>query len=184
MPLLTGGNIVNVERVKITEEGTGGATYMFKTSTSATFTPSVSQGTEKEQRIKNTIMGLIRTEDLAKGYDIELADQRLIAEIFALMDGGTLTTGNDGWTSYSAPVAGAEVTRKTFTLELYTSDRDSEGSVNEYYKWSFPGCKGTPVSGGATDDDFQTIRYTIRSRPAAGTSPMTLTRVDTLPSAS
>lgn len=184
MSLLRGGNIVNVERVKITEDGENGATYMFKTATSATFTPSVSQGVEKEQRIKNTIMGLIRTEDVAKGYDIELADQRLLAEVFALLDGGTLTTGNDGWTSYSAPAAGSEVSRKSFTLELYTSDRDSEGSVVEYYKWSFPGCKGTPVSGGATDDDFQTIRYAIRSRPAAGTSPMTLTRVAELPAAS
>lgn len=181
MPLLDGGNIANVERIKIVTDETTARTFVFKTSTSATFQASVSSGVEKEQRVKNAILGLIKTEDIVKGYDIDVEDQRLIMDVFALIDGGTVTTETDGWTKYEAPAAGSTVTRTPFTLSLYTSDRDSDGSANEYYEWKFFGCKGTPVSGGAKDDDFQTIKYSIKARPANGVSPMTLERADTLP---
>ena len=185
LTLLTGGNIVNVELVKVVTVESTPKTYYFKTSTKATFTPSVSAGVEKEQRIKNAIMGLIRTEDVAKGYDIDIEDQRLLMEIFAMIDGGATTMGTgdnaNKWQTYTAPVAGNPVTRTKFALTLYTSDRDSEGDVVDYYSWEFPGCKGSPVSGGAQDDDFQTITYNIKSRPATGTSPLTVTRLASLP---
>ena len=185
MALLTGGNIVNVERVKITTDETTARTFVFKTSTQATFTPSTSAGVEKEQRIKNTLMGLIKTEDLVKGYDIELQDQRLIMDVFALIDGGTVTTGSGsgeaGWTKYSAPQAGSEVARTPFTMELYTSDRGTDGAAIEYYCWKFTKCKGKPVTVGAQDDEFYTIGYTIESRPALGSSVMEVTRVAELP---
>ena len=44
MALLTGGNIVNVERVVITTEEQEPRTFTFQTSSQATFTPAVSQG--------------------------------------------------------------------------------------------------------------------------------------------
>ncbi len=181
--LLTGGNIVNVERVEIVTNETTPVTYEFSTSSEATFTPAVSAGVEKEQRIKNTLMGLIKTEDINKGYDIELSDQRLVAEIFALLDGGENTFGGTGgaWSKYEGPAAGSPVTRKSFTLNLYTSDRGTDGEVITYHKWSFPNCKGAPVTVGAKDDDFYTIRYRIQSRPAAGSRPLTLTPEAALP---
>lgn len=185
MALLTGGNIANIERVEITTKGTSSKTYVFETASNATFNASVSSGTEVEQRVKNTIMGLIRTEDLIKGYDIELEDQRLLMDIYALVDGGTVTTGTGSeWEKYASPVAGSPVTRTEFDMTLYTSDRDSDGGVNEYYAWKFASCKGSPVSGSAKDDDFSTMKYTIKSRPAKGVSALELTRVDSLPTVS
>ena len=185
MSFLNGGNIVNVERVEIITNETTARTFVFKTSTSATFTPNVSAGVEKEQRIKNTLMGLIRTEDLVKGYDIDLNDQRLIMDVFALIDGGAVTNGSGSgeaaWTQYSAPQAGSETQRVGFTLDLYTSDRGADGEAVEYYKWSFPNCKGKPVTVGSADDDFYTIGYTIQSRPSAGTPVMTLKRCGAMP---
>lgn len=183
MALLTGGNIANIERVKITTEGDSAKTYVFETATSCNFNAAVSAGNEVEQRTKNTIMGLIKTEDIVKGYDLDLEDQRLIAEVLALIDGGTLTTdGADGeWTKYASPVAGSPVTRTAFTMELYTSDRDTDGEAIEYYCWKFTGCKGAPVSGSATDGSFSNMKYTIKSRPAKGVSPMEITRVAELP---
>ena len=184
MSLLTGGNIVNVERVKVTV-GTGNeaVSYVFKTSSQATFTPAVSAGQEREQRIKNTLMGLIKTEDLNKGYDIELSDQRLIMDMFALIDGGTVTGEGDAWTKYEAPAVGATVEKTAFELSLYTSDRGPDAAAKSYYKWTFPNCKGKPVTAGATDDDFYTLRYSIESRPASGVSPMTIDKVQELPEA-
>lgn len=187
MALLTGGNIANVERVKIVTKETTARTFVFQTASSVTFTPSISAGAEKEQRVKNTIMGLLRTEDLVKGYDIDMEDQRIIIEVFSLIDGGTITmeeTPSTEWEKYSSPVAGSAVTRIAFDISFYTSDRDSDGDAIEYYEWKFVNCKGTPVSGGAKDDDFQTLKYTLKSRPAAGESAMEIARVDTLPTVS
>lgn len=183
MSLLTGGNIANIERVEIETEETSPEKYVFETASSCSFNASVSSGEEKEQRVKNRIMGLLRTEDIVKGYDIEMSDQRLIAEIMALIDGGTLTKNEtDGWTKYASPAAGSTVTRKSFKMSLYTSDRGTDGEAIEYYKWTFAGCKGSPVSGSATDGDFSEMKYSIKSRPPIGVSPLELTRVDQLPS--
>ena len=121
MALLTGGNIVNVERVVITTEEQEPRTFTFQTSSQATFTPAVSQGQEKEQRIKNTLMGLIKTEDLSKGYDIELTDQRLLMDVFALIDGGTVTGTGEEWTKYTAPVTGSEKLTRIFLPSRYSA---------------------------------------------------------------
>jgi hypothetical protein len=181
MPIYTGNNIANVERIKVTEEGTGGKTYVFETSTNCQYTPALSNGNEVEQRVRNTVMGLLKTDDLVKGYDLNVEDQRFIAEFYALVDGGTLTGSGDEWTKYASPVAGSAVTRKKFTLELYTSDRDTDGDVVTYHCWKFVGCKGTPVGGGGQDGQFTTLRYTINSRPPKGSSAMEVTPVESLP---
>ena len=185
MALLTGGNIANIERVKITTEEEPTKTYVFETATSCSFNASVSAGNETEQRVKNTIMGLLKTEDIVKGYDLELEDQRLIMEVLALVDGGTLTNGSGStWEKYASPVAGSTVTRKAFTMELFTSDRDTDGEALEYYCWKFAHCKGSPISGSMQDGSFATNKYSIKSRPPKGTSPMEITRVTELPAVS
>ncbi len=184
MAKLTGGNIANVERIKIELEGEDAATsYVFETATSCTFTAAVSSGQEVEQRVKNALCGMIKTDDIVKGYDIELEDQRLIAEVMALVDGGTLETAAEGgeWTKYTAPVIGSVVERKPFTLTMYTSDRNADGDAIEYYAWEFKACRGKPVGGSSADNQFTNMKYTIQSRPAFGVSPMTVSRVDELP---
>lgn len=180
--VLTGGNIANVERIKVETIGDGAKTYIFDTATSVKYDAAVSSGEEKEQRCGNTLMGLLRTEDLVKGYDITIEDQRLIPEILALVDGGTLTSGDAG-SSYRAPVAGVPVTRTKFDLYLYTSDRDTDAGVIKYNEWKFPKCVGSPVSGSATQGDFATMSYKLRSRPALRESPMEVNEVAALPEA-
>lgn len=186
MSLLTGGNIANVERVKIVTRETTPRTFVFQTMTSFKFTAALSNGTEVEQRIKNSLMGLIKTDDLVKGFDIEAVDERLIMEVLTLVDGGTLTMGTGEhateWTKYASPVAGSGVTRIAFDMSLYTSDRDTDGSAKEYYEWKFTNCKGKPVDGSAEDGAFSKITYNIESRPATGESALEITRADALPS--
>ena len=183
--LYEGGNIANVERVELVTEEDTPRTIVFETSTNCSFDPAVSSGTEVEQRVKNRIMGLLRTDDILKGYDLTLEDQRLIAEALALIDGGTLTKDetSNKWTKYASPTAGSVVNRTPFALNLYTSDRSTDAEVIEYYKWHFPHCKGKPISGGAQDGQFSTLRYTVNSRPPKGTSALEVTRVETLPEA-
>ncbi|MEG1514035.1 MAG: hypothetical protein RR296_01120 [Clostridia bacterium] len=182
MTLLEGGNIANVERIKVVTIEATPKTYVFETTTSATFTAALSAGAETELRVKNTMHGLLRTEDLVKGYDLELQDQKLLPQIFALVDGGVYTakTGVTG-DKYEAPVAGASVNRTKFDTYLYTSDRDSDGDALAYHEWKFPSCKGKPVDGSFKDGEFATNTYKLASRPAKGVSPMVMQRIDALP---
>lgn len=183
--LLKGFNIANVERVKIETEETTAKEYIFDTASSVDAALAVSAGQEVEQRIKNTLMGLLKTDDLVKGYDLTMQDQRLIAKVFALIDGGTLTTPQsptgEEFTKYEGPVAGGTVTRTKFTLTFYTSDRDTGSNVVTYHSWKFTGCQGKPVPLGGEDGAFHTIQYTIESRPATGAPTVTIAPETTLP---
>lgn len=182
MAKIEAGNIANVERIKITTEETTPKTYVFETATSASFTAVSDEGTENTLRIKNTIHGLIKTDTLVKGYDIEFSDQTLILEIMALIDGGSYTgTLDTAGESYEGPVAGSAVTRKPFTLTLYTSDRDTDGSAVAYHQWEFPTCKGTPISGSFSDGEFATNAYKCESRPAKGENTISVERIASLP---
>lgn len=181
MPLLEGFNIANVERVKIVTDDQNPVMHVFETASSATATPAVSAGQEVEQRVKNAIKGLIRTEDIVKGYDIELEDQRVIMEVFALVDGGTVAGTGANWSKYSGPTAGASVTRKSFTLYLYTSDRDTDGGAVAYHEWKFPGCKGKAVPLSFADGSFASMKYSITSRPATGVPVIEVEEIEELP---
>lgn len=182
MPILEGGNIANIERVKIVTIEPTPKTYVFETVNSAVFTAVVSQGTENELRTKDTIHGLIRTEDLTKGYDVDFSDRTLLLQVFALIDGGTYTPGADGaGEKYAAPVSGAPVKRTPFDLYLYTSDRDTDGEALAFHEWKFPSCKGKPVNGNLKDGDFATNEYKAASRPPKGVSPMGFERIEELP---
>lgn len=181
MSKLTGFNIANVERVKVETEEATPEVFVFETSNSASCTPAVSQGQEVEQRIKNTIMGLLQTDDIVKGYDIELEDQRFIPEMFALVDGGSNRSDGSAWTGYSSPVAGTVVTRKKFKLTLYTSDRDTDATANAYHAWVFTSCKGKGVPLTFADGTFASVKYSISSRPASGVSPFTVDELEELP---
>lgn len=181
--IITGGNIANCERAKVVTIEETPKTYVIEVATNATFTGVVSAGAEQELRVKNTIHGVLRTEDLVKGYDIQLDDPLMHMQLMALIDGGTLT-GTPGETGekYSAPVAGAAVSRTPFDLYLYSSDRDTDGDAIAYHEWKFPTCKGKPVDGALKDGEFTTTSYKIASRPAAGVAPMTVERIAELPS--
>lgn len=179
---IDGSNIANVERIKIVTIGAAPKTYVIEVATGLTYTGVVSAGAEQELRVKNTIHGLLRTEDIVKGYDLQLDDPKLHLQIFALVDGGTHTPEAGAvLESYAAPVAGLPVSRTKFDLYAYTSDRDIDGDALAFHEWKFPSCKGKPVDGSFKDGEFSTQQYKIASRPTAGVSPMTMRRIAELP---
>lgn len=182
--LKTGGNIANVELVKIVTIEDSPKTIMFETTSNVKFVPATSAGTEVEQRVKNTIMGLLKTDDIVKGYDLTADDDRLIPEMLELVDGGTYTPGTGGTGGkYTGQVAGTPVKRKKFDMYVYSSDRDSDGEAIKYHEWKFPSCKGAPVEGGMEDNAFSKLSYKIASRPAKGVATMTMQEITALPEA-
>ena len=179
--LLEGFNIANVEHVTLTTKDTSPVTYHYRTMSSFDAESKVSEGEEKTQRVKNRIMGRLKSEDVLEGYDLDCEDECVIPEILSLVDGGTWDSSAK---KYSAPVIGTDATRKSFDMDIYTSNRDASGAAASYLKWHFPNCKGQPVSISGKDDDFSKFKYKISSRAAKGQSPFTVEVVEALPEVS
>ena len=167
----------------VTEETTP-ETYRFTTASEATCDVTVSEGLDSELRTKNTIHAQNQTEDIVKGYSITLKDSLFLPEVFALIDGGTLTyAGEEGekLAEYTGPVMGQAVSRKPFTLNLYTEEKDTNGDTLSYFKWPFKHCKGSPVKPSFKDGEFFTPEYTMESRPKNGESALSIIQLKSLP---
>lgn len=179
---ISGGNIAGCERIRVVTLEEAPRAYVIETATSLSFAASLSAGEERELRVKNTIHGALRTEDIVKGYDIQLEDPLLHTQILSLVDGGTLSgTPGEAGESYSAPGVCAAAARTAFDLYAYSADRDQDGEAIAYHEWLFPACKGKPVESALKDGEFTAISYRIESRPGGGQPPLTMRRIVALP---
>lgn len=162
--------LANIVRAEITEEESGDK-YVFTTSSEASIKPFTSEGTEKIHRVKNTILGTIRYEDILLGYEIKLVNNTFCPELLALVDGGTVTADEDGtFKSYASPVVGQVTERKNLTVSLYTQEVDCDGGTVEYIKFTFKHAKGKPVEYSIKDGEFFVPELTLRSRAKTGES--------------
>src|SRR5690554_2350067 len=83
--------LANIVRVEIeTEEETPAQYRLTDVASEAEITAYVSEGEEKELRVKNVIKAQNKTEDIVMGYDIKLVSATMVPEILALVDGGAL----------------------------------------------------------------------------------------------
>lgn len=163
--------LANIVRAEITEEEDGGTTYVFTTSSEASIKPFVSEGSEKIHRVKNTILGTIRYEDILLGYEIKLINNTFCPELLSLVDGGTAETDENGnFIKYSAPVVGEVTERKNLTVSLYTEEVDCDGDAKEYFRFTFKHAKGKPVEYSLKDGEFFVPELTLRSRARTGES--------------
>ena len=172
--------LANIARVEIATEGEVPKEYrLTDVASEAEVTAYVSQGEEKELRVKNTIKAQNKTEDIVMGYDVKLVSATMIPEILALVDGGTW----DGTTAkkYTAPPIGSPVTRIPFTMHIYTEEKDGDGSTKSYVKFSYKHCTGKPVNYTLKDGEFFVPELTAKSRPKLGESPVEFEILDKLP---
>ena len=160
---------------------TADKSYLVSTGTEADIKAAISAGAEKKLRKKNTILTVNKTQDLPKGYDIGLTDLLVHPEVLALIEGGVATFSENEFASFSGPVAGSPVVRTAFRLDIYCENLDTDGAADGYIKFSFPGCKGKPTEFTLKDGDFFTPKYTVESRPAKGSAPITITNEAALP---
>lgn len=181
--------IVNIALVEIITEEAEPKRYVFDTADEAGYTPVTSEGAENLLRSKNRIHAIDKKEDIQYGSEIKLKDCLFRPEVLAIVDGGTVKTTTTGTgenivakvTGYDGPVIGSPVKRTKFILNIYTEEKDSEESTAGYQKFSFPGCKGTPVEFSFKEGEFMAPEYTIRSRPGKGKAPFSLDFLDELP---
>lgn len=177
--------IANIARVEIVTEEEVPKTYILTdVASDAEATAYLSQGEEKSLRIKNTIKAQNKTEDIVMGYDLKLISATMIAEILALVDGGKLTydeEDEDKVVAYNAPVLGEAVERTRFTTNIYTEEKDADGSTISYVRFGYKNCKGTPVNYILKDGEFFVPELNIKSRGKLGESPVKLGFLDELP---
>lgn len=177
-----GFNIANVECVKIVTRENTPAAHVYKTMTKFTAEAYVDEGQEVVQRVKNNIMGRIKTDDILSGYNISCEDERFIPKVIALLDGGKWETGSGSSNSkYTGPKAGEATERTAFDLYLYTSDRGAGGEVKNILEWKFPNGKGKPVKFGGEDNAFSKQAYEIQTRPETGEETYSVSIVDKFP---
>lgn len=174
-----GFNIANVECVKIVTRENTSVTHVYKTMTKFTAEPYIEEGQEVVQRVKNTIMGRIKTDDLLSGHNISCEDERFIPKVIALLDGGKWD--ENGEKKYTGPKAGEATARTAFDLYLYTSDRGAGGEVKNILEWKFPNGKGKPVKFGGEDNAFTKQSYEIQTRPESGEETYSVSIVDKFP---
>ena len=171
--------LANIARVEIiTEEEVPKEYRLTDVATDAEVIAYVSQGQEKELRVKNVIKAQNKTEDIVMGYDVKLISATMIPEILALVDGGTWTPLTK---KYTAPVIGSPVERKPFTMNIYTEEKDGDGSTKSYVKFVYRNCKGKPVNYSLKDGEFFVPELNATSRPKLGASPVEFEILEELP---
>lgn len=179
---IKGMPLVNIVAAEIITEGDSPTLMCFETASSVTPEPFVSEGEEKELRVKNQILAQNCLEDIIKGYDIKLKDVVFRPELFALLDGGKSSELYSGNVSrYAAPVASQVSNRTRFTLRLYSEEKNGNGEPTSYCRFSFPQCVGTPASFSLEDGSFFAPEYEIHSRPSSGQSAMLIECMSSMP---
>lgn len=178
--------LANIVRVEVeTEEAVPKQYRLTDVATEAEVTAYVSEGKEAELRVKNTIKAQNNMEDIVKGYGVKLVAATMIAELLALVDGGTLRyTGVEPaqeLAGYDAPPIGAPVNRTLFTLHIYTEEKDADSATVSYVKFTYKHCKGKPVNYVQKDGEFFVPEFLAESRPKRGESPVSIDFLKELP---
>ena len=183
MPKLQDKAICNIELVEIITTGDSSKKYYFDTANEATYAPDISDGQENILRVKNRVVATNKYDDIQYGSTLTFKDTSFLPEVLCVVDGGSIVTGEENKVkSYSAPVTGKTVNRVRFTTNIYTAEKDVEGTILKYAKFSFPSCIGKPANFSFKDGEFMSPEYTILSRPKSGTAPYSIEFVDALPS--
>lgn len=173
--------IVNIARVEIITGEETPRLLCFETVSSAELEPFISKGEETELRVKNTVIAQNCLEDIIKGYNITLKDAALSKELLALIDGGSpAAAGETSLSGYNAPVPGRVTERTRFTMSIYSEEKDYSGETVAVYRFTCPGCFGTPCSMSFENGVFSSPEYTVRSRSSEDYS-MRIQCLDRLP---
>lgn len=176
--------LVNITRVEIITNEVVPRTMYFDTADEGTYAATTSEGKETILRSKNRIVATNRTEDIQYGSELTLKDLVMLPEVLCVVDGGKLTydlVDKTKIVGYNPPVLGEVVKRTTFTTNIYCEEKDTDGEILGYSKFSFPVCKGKPVSFNFKDGEFMAPQYTIASRPKKGAAPYNLDFIEQLP---
>lgn len=168
--------IANIVLGQIIDEITG-KSYVFDTANKAEAKPHLSKGKEDILRVKNRIIAQNETEDIVLGYELSLTDCTFKPEVFAIIDGGNITSTG----GYQGAEIGVVCERHPFTLNLYSEEKDYDSSTIKYIKFTYKHCKGKPVEFKFEDGKFYIPSYKAKSKPKRKERPVYIEYVNVLP---
>lgn len=176
---------IDVNLVTVQAEGTGTDEWILDTASQIQVEPQI----EEQDGVKLVVKGVLKAQKLGTstltGNQITLTDNVFSPELVQLLQGGTVTKGQDGVvTGYTPPVAGSNEKGSVFTLKAYSAQYNAAGTIVRYECISYPNCQGVPVAFNSEDGSFRAPEYTINSAPDIGEAPYTITYVDELPTVS
>lgn len=182
MPAINQHALSDVSMIEIV---VGEDTYTFDTADEVTIEEVLDEGEEQTLKIKGRLYANRAADDTVLGNDITCKDNLMSPELLQIMQGGTLNVDDSGnFVSYAAPATGATDNRVKFTTNIYTAEVSTDGDTGRYLKVTYPDCYGSSVPLTFQDGVYFTNSYTIKSRPAKGSSPYSVEFVDELPTAS
>ena len=158
-------------------------TYTFKTASKVEKKPLTTEGKEIPLELKGVRVGLKKAKNAYVGSEIKLTENSFTPDVFALINGGTVTFEEDGTTfkSYEAPTIGEEEEKKKFDFITYTERVDETGDILGYLKETYENCEGTLTGYSQEDDKFFSPEFTINSRPPRGSKGYKIEAIKILP---
>jgi hypothetical protein len=165
---MDGKTLVNVIKCKIINERTGDSFDIGDTADEIGVEPILSQGKRDILRVKNKILAINETDDIAIGYTLKLKDNTFNMDVMKIVDGGSITSGK-----YESPSAGEVVNKDLFTLEVYTEEKDYSRTTG-YTKFSWKHCKGKVPKYKIKDGDFIVPEFEAESIPFRGEKTITI----------
>ena len=173
--------LYNIVKAEIITQETAPKIYSWETASKVNAKPKISQGSEDILRVKNRIIAKNKFEDLVTGYEIDFEDNVFLPEVFALVDGGTLTSNAGKAVKYEGPASGSPVNRLSFDIKLYTEEKDSDSSTKSYACFTVKNCKGKPAEFSIEDGKVLVPKLTMESSPKVGEKPVSIDFMDKLP---
>lgn len=171
--------IANIARVDITTEEDVAVVYsLTDVATEASVDAVISEGINETLRVKNTIKAQNKTKDLIKGYNITLTSATMVPELLALIDGGTW---DDVEQEYNGPAIGLPVDRKKFKMDIFVEEKDVNGDIKGYVRFTYLNCEGSPVGFTQKEGEFYSPELNISSSPNVGQSPSNFKVLEELP---
>lgn len=187
MPVTKAKNeIPTIDCVLVTILRADGTEFGFDTANQISVEPQ----TEDEEAVKLIVKGILRSQKpettTLTGHEITLTDNVFDPELVQVLQGGTITyeTPDDPSTpivGYAPPTVGSGTKGEVFTLNAYTAQYDTAGTIVNYECISYPNCTGKPVAFSSEDGVFRAPEYTIISAPKSDESAYTMSWVDALP---
>lgn len=176
--------LANVVRVDVITESTPPTVITMTTNNEANIDPVINEGGKTTLRVKNEIIAQNNFEDLVTGYTTKLKDVTLRPEQLALVDGGTFTLKDHGAAkvfSYKGPKMGVVLARIKATVDIWTEEKDADGSTMSYVRSRVQHAQGKPVSFSFKDGEFFAPEYNLESRPKLKEEPVSFDQFLALP---
>lgn len=175
---------VDLALSQIVTKETQPRTFSWTTGSKIDVNPITAEGKEVPLDIKGKRYAVKKAKNSYLGNELKYKENSFTPELFALINGGTVTFEEDGTTfkSYDPPAIGDEEERVKFDLTTFSTNYNEAGDIVGYTKITYYYCQGTISGYSQEDDSFFAPEFVITSTPPRGAKPYKIEVVKALPS--